>query len=177
MVETTIETDLSELETLPADARRAIAGGLHATTERGAEIMREEVPVGETKRLKEGITPSFNERTLIGEIQASAIRPATPERTITSTNARGRATTARFSAQPEFDYALAVAEGTGLYGPRKREIRAKDGGTLHFFIGGREIFARSVKGARPNPYPERTARRLLSEAQGILERIMGAQLA
>lgn len=51
-------------------------------------------------------------------------------------------------------YALWVHNGTGLYGPRHMKILPKKGKYLRFVPKGSSeaVFARSVKGMRPNPF-------------------------
>jgi hypothetical protein len=51
-------------------------------------------------------------------------------------------------------YAMWVHAGTGLYGPTHRPITPKRGAYLVFTPKGArgKVFARSVKGMRPNPY-------------------------
>lgn len=56
-------------------------------------------------------------------------------------------------------HGLYLHEGTGIYGPRKRPITPKRGKYLVFrpkrgrgIRGNRLVFARSVKGMKPNPY-------------------------
>lgn len=53
------------------------------------------------------------------------------------------------------EYALYVALGTGIYGEKKRPIVPVKARALRFVINGQVIFAKSVKGQRPNPYHER----------------------
>ena len=43
-------------------------------------------------------------------------------------------------------------EGTGIFGARRRPIRPQTGNVLVFSVGGRTVFARSVKGQRANPF-------------------------
>lgn len=50
------------------------------------------------------------------------------------------------------DYALFVHEGTGIYGPRGRPIKPKRGEFLVFRINGQLVYARQVKGSRPDPW-------------------------
>ena len=45
-----------------------------------------------------------------------------------------------------------VVGGTGLYGPFKRKIKPVKAKALRFNIGGKTIFARSVKGQKPNDF-------------------------
>ena len=50
-------------------------------------------------------------------------------------------------------YARLVHDGTGLYGPRGAVIRPKKGRFLVFTPkGGGVVFARQVKGMKPNPF-------------------------
>ena len=53
------------------------------------------------------------------------------------------------------EYALFVALGTGIYGERGKPIVPVHAQALRFEIGGKVIFAKSVKGQKPNPYHER----------------------
>lgn len=62
---------------------------------------------------------------------------------------------ARLVGRVEFtaDYAIAVHEGTGIYGPNHRPIKPTHGKFLVF--RGRDgslVFARQVKGMRPRPF-------------------------
>lgn len=51
------------------------------------------------------------------------------------------------------NYAMAVHEGTGVYGPKGRPIRPRRAKVLRFKgKGGKVIFARSVRGTRGRPY-------------------------
>lgn len=51
-------------------------------------------------------------------------------------------------------YALFVHNGTGIYGPKRRPITPKNGKVLAWKGKGPKgiVFARSVKGMRPNPF-------------------------
>lgn len=51
------------------------------------------------------------------------------------------------------EYALAVEEGTGIYGPKGRPITPVRAKVLRFPVkGGRIVFARSVRGRPATPY-------------------------
>lgn len=64
-----------------------------------------------------------------------------------------------YAIQSGVEYALAVAEGTGVYGPKHQEIviKPKIKKCLHFIWQGMEVFAKEahVQGMKPNPYHER----------------------
>jgi hypothetical protein len=50
-------------------------------------------------------------------------------------------------------YALAVHDGSGIYGPSGRPIRARSGGFLKFTgRGGETVYAKQVRGQRANPF-------------------------
>jgi hypothetical protein len=44
------------------------------------------------------------------------------------------------------NYALYQHDGTGVYGPRGRPIRARRGKVMVFDVGGQRVFAREVRG-------------------------------
>lgn len=50
------------------------------------------------------------------------------------------------------DYAIFVMKGTGIYGPTGRRIRPKTAKALAFRVNGQLVFAKSVRGTRPNPF-------------------------
>ncbi|MEK5068103.1 hypothetical protein [Sporosarcina sp. FSL K6-1508] len=47
--------------------------------------------------------------------------------------------------------------GTGIYGPKKRPIVPTTAQALHFSIGGKAIFAKSIKGMQAKPVIDPTA--------------------
>ena len=63
------------------------------------------------------------------------------------------------------NYAAFVHEGTGLYGPMHRRITPSQASVLAFVSGGKQVFAKSVSGQRPNPYADRAVKRTDSRAQ------------
>lgn len=69
-------------------------------------------------------------------------------------------------------YAVYVHQGTGLYGPLKQAIKPVRARALHFQAGGREVFARQVKGQRPNPFMDRAAERARPVVEQLFERVV-----
>ncbi len=65
-------------------------------------------------------------------------------------------------------YGFIVREGRG-------PVFAKEGGYLHFFIGGQEFFRKSVGPTTPNPYHRRVMARLAPQIQRIVNS-MGEKL-
>ncbi len=66
---------------------------------------------------------------------------------------------------PGTNYALAVHEGTGIYGPKKTPIRPKNGKVLAWRSGSGWIFARSIKGQKPNRFMARAAKAVTPAVQ------------
>ncbi|MEU6932882.1 HK97 gp10 family phage protein [Streptomyces sp. NPDC046374] len=48
-----------------------------------------------------------------------------------------------------------LEEGTGIYGPRRQRIYPRRARVLHWYDGGEEFFAASIKGMRPQPFMKR----------------------
>lgn len=63
-------------------------------------------------------------------------------------------------------YAPFMEEGTGIYGPAKSPIRPKRAKVLAFNVGGRTVFARQVKGAKPHWYMRTSLRQNQSATEG-----------
>lgn len=49
-------------------------------------------------------------------------------------------------------YAIFVHNGTGIYGPRGREIVASKGRVFRFEAGGRTVYTRRIRGSRAQPF-------------------------
>lgn len=64
-------------------------------------------------------------------------------------NTPGETTGIIYSA---LDYSVWIQRGTGVYGPTNRPITPKHASVLVFKIGGRKVFARSVRGTPPDPF-------------------------
>ncbi len=70
-----------------------------------------------------------------------------------------------------FPYGIGVNFGTGIYGPRKQRIRPNTAKALRFVVGGRVVFARSVKGQRGQHFVEKGMKNAKRDIPRI---IMGA---
>ena len=68
-------------------------------------------------------------------------------------------------------YAKWVHSGTGIYAGRGR-IHPRKAKVLAFKIGGKMVFAKSVKGQRPNPFVERTASKMTPVVQRIFNKTL-----
>lgn len=49
-----------------------------------------------------------------------------------------------------------LEKGTGLYGPNRRRITPRRAQALRFRVGGQTVFARSVRGMKPQPFMRRS---------------------
>jgi len=65
------------------------------------------------------------------------------------------------------NYAKFVHDGTGIYGPRKKPIFPVRAKVLSFRINGKKIFAKSVKGQKPNPFLKKGIDSAAKYAQNI----------
>lgn len=61
--------------------------------------------------------------------------------------------------------------GTGRYGPRGQDIVPVSARALHFFVNGKEVFAKRVRGIRPNKFMGRAYRRWLPGARPELAKL------
>lgn len=66
--------------------------------------------------------------------------------------------------RPTAKHAIWVHEGTGIYGKYKRPIQPKRARVLAWQGSGGMIFARSVKGIKPNPFMDRAYKKVKPEA-------------
>lgn len=60
-----------------------------------------------------------------------------------------------YNVEEGTNYGVYVWKGTGIYGERGEPIRPKKGKYLRFEIDGNVVYAKSVKGQKPNDFPER----------------------
>ena len=158
MLRVEVKVDLSQVEHLANDFRRAEESFIEKLTERGAEILREEEPV-RSGALRRGTKAEVDPKRLTGEI----VIDFTPQ------------------GQEEdgdwFFYPAGLLSGTGLYGPRGKVVSALSGRVLSFAVGGRRVLVKSVKGMHPNSFDERTERRLDAEVEKIFDEAMDAVAA
>ena len=61
--------------------------------------------------------------------------------------------------------------GTGIYGPRGKPITPKRAKFLRFTTGGRVVFAKSVRGMKPNDYVEKAWGATAGARQAMITRI------
>jgi hypothetical protein len=187
-----ITVDRKSVERLGAQIGEAEEVGLRRVLERGEQILREEIPKA-THNLAQGVSSDRNPRSKTGALSGflivSARRARLGAREATVHLSGGKTKAVSLRAHNAFDYAEAVARGTGIYGPQGTEIVPRQGKALlipvsspatlngktetYIEIDGQVfVLRKSMKGMKPNPYDERTAKRLEPEAQRIMDKAL-----
>lgn len=162
------------------DVEKALRRAAVRLKNRAVEIMREETP-SRDGGLRSGVDGSVSRQNPpVVSIIASAIARRQAGNAI-YVSASGKQRPVRLRGQRPFDYARAVAEGTGIFGPKGQRITPKRARVLtvpvdspptgegYLIAGGKYfVFRRSVAGMAPNDYPGRTLARLDPEIDSIL---------
>lgn len=163
--------------------RRVPRVALLRVVERAEQLLAAEVPVV-TTNLRQGITSDVHPRKLRATVTVSARRGRQGVRTAEVVAPDGSRKTVKLRGQDRFDYAEAVARGTGIYGPTGQPIRPKKAKVLlvpgspgpnESYVeidGKRFVFRRSVKGRKPNSFDQRAIARLEPEVPGIVDRAL-----
>ncbi|MBD0370325.1 MAG: hypothetical protein ICV60_05780 [Pyrinomonadaceae bacterium] len=193
-----ITIDVTEVLTLGDDVVRAKEIGVRQVTERAEQIVCEEAPEAKDKaatgiggNLKQGVTSDVKvgKNGARGEVIVTARSGRLDRREATLHLPSGKTKKVTLRAVPSFNYAEAVATGTGEYGPKRARIRPKKAKALlvpvtspatingkpeAYIVSGGQTFVmrRSLKGMKPNPYDERAARRLEREAPQIFDNVV-----
>jgi hypothetical protein len=183
-----ITADVRQVERLGDDYGNAAEVGMRRLVERGEQLVREEAPKV-TRNLIQGVSSDVKvgRGSLRGEIIITARTGRVGRRDGVLHRPGGTTKKVSLRAVPAFNYPEAVAKGTGIYGPEHSLIRPRKARALlvpvrsvptlngkpvsYIEADGRlYVMRRSMKGTKPNPYDERAARRLESEAQAIYDR-------
>jgi hypothetical protein len=194
-----VKVDTKQVENLGFDFRQMATVGLNRMLERGTVLLRREVPKV-THNLEQGVS--------VGEVNTQG-SPMTGELVVAARAGRtaveggllhlpgGETREISLRARPAYDYAKAVAKGTGVYrtdgefGPqqviRPRNAKAmlipvdavpigKGGKPESYITSGGQIYIlrRFSKGRRPNPYDERAAQQLDADAPNIWDAVVTA---
>jgi hypothetical protein len=192
-----LTADIKQVIRLGDDYAKAAEVGMRQVAERGEQITRAEVPEV-TRNLKQGVSSDVTKRggLLQGEIIVTARSGRLGQRKGTLHLGSGfkwhkgelvyESVPITLSAVPAFNYAEAVATGTGIYGPKGVAIKPKKSKVLLIPVtsvptlngkvapyiesdGKLYVMRRSMKGRKPDRYDERAARRLGEEAPGIFD--------
>ena len=190
-----IKVDRSQVKNLDKEFRKeVIVRGLHDVAEAGEKFLRQEVPKV-THNLEQGVSSHVDDVRLTAEllVAARAGRVAAEGATLHLPSGATREITLR--AQRAYDYARAVAEGTGVFatggafGPqpviRPRSARALlipvgavpapvNGKPQAYITSNGKIYVlrRYSRGRRPNPYHIRAAQRLEPVVPLIFDRVV-----
>ena len=185
MSEVKITADISQIKQLGDDYRAAKEVGLRRVTERGEQLVREEVPKA-THNLEQGVSSEvkIGRGLLQGEIIVSARTGRLSRRRATLHLTSGKTKQVTLRAVPFFNYPEAVATGTGEFGPKGVAITPKkaqallvpvtsvptlNGKPQAYIESNGQLFIarRSMKGMKPNRYDQRAEQRLGAESQNI----------
>src|SRR5689334_940985 len=112
--EVKIKVDTTQVKGLGDDYREMIVRSLHDVAEAGEKFLRQEVPKV-THNLEQGVSSDVDGRELRVEFTVAARvgRMAVEGGTLHLPS--GATREIRLRARPAFDYAQAVAQGTGVY--------------------------------------------------------------
>jgi hypothetical protein len=181
-----IKVDTKQVQNLGFDFRQMALVGLTQTKNYGERFLRDET----SKISKEfSISSDIDPRRLSASLFATARIPARSGQTAEVVYPSGRTKKVSLRPQPEVDIAKFIAEGTGIYGPRKRRIVPRHAKVLLIPKGigprmgeRRESFVRidgkyfvfrpSSRGMRPNRYDVRAGERLEREVDEIWDRVV-----
>lgn len=183
-----IKIDISQVKNLEIDLRQMMVAGLIRTSRAGEEHLR-----SQTEKISKlfRVSSDVDEESLTASLFATAIRPARSAQSAEVVYPSGKTKEVTLRLQPEFDFAQAVAEGTGLYGPRRATIfpkvakvllvpkaigprQGEKGGSLVRIDGRYYVYAAWTRGMRPNPYHERAADLLEAEIDPIWDGVVKA---
>lgn len=182
-----MQVDTKALTELKEVARRAGAAALAEARDRGKELLRSEVPGGPQGSLGKGVTSAddFTGDLLTSSLIVSALNENRGGAAVLHLpNGATKQITLR-GGEP-YDYAEAVARGTGMFGPDAEIITPLRACALLIKVdsvpageawiaapGGKYILRRASEGMPPNPYDQRAADRLEQE----VDQLVGATLA
>lgn len=175
-----MSADTKALEDLAADLVKMKRQVLGRLTERGYQLLRDEVPVDQGN-LKQGVASpdvDYQKMEAVLTVTAESARVGSREARVIGADGKEKKTVT-LRPRPAYNYALVVAKG---YKPRIRPKNAKallipvptaptKGGYL---IAGGQIYVvrKSTKGIKANPYDERAAKRLEGEAEKIANAVL-----
>ena len=190
----TIRVDTRQIENLGFDLRQMALAGLAQTANAGERLLRTEA---EQISKEFHVSSSVDEANLTADLFAAAIRNARPRREATLHLSSGKTREVTLRPTREYDFARAVAEGTGVHriggyigpkpmisptsakvllipykyasltGRRGKESYIDDGGQLY-------IVRPRAQGMKANDYPERAAVKLEGMIDKIWDRVAAA---
>jgi hypothetical protein len=190
MAESKITVDTKQVENLGFQFEQMTRRFLRKVGIQGKVFLEREAPK-DTGNLESGMSVDFDYTNLRADLIASAVTRQVGAEGGLLHLASGKTREISLRGRPAFNYAEAVARGTGVYGPRGAVIRPKSAQALlipisspptkngkpesYITSGGRMyVMRRFSKGRRSNPYDVRAAKRLEDEIPGIWDAVVAA---
>ncbi|QQS33496.1 MAG: hypothetical protein IPM50_02625 [Acidobacteriota bacterium] len=174
-----LDDDLAKLGAEIDRYKRRVLGRL---AERGYQLLRREVPV-ETGNLKQGVAPAEVDYDAMEAVLTVSARSGMTGRRVAEVYGSDgkKKRTVSLKPQPAFNYAETVARGNkagpSMLKPMLIPISSKPEKGGYLMVGGQVYIVRkSRKRQRPNPFDQRAADTLQSEAVKIAEAQMRALL-
>ncbi len=191
-----LNADIGQVIRLGDQYVQATEVGVRRVAERAEQLVRHHAPEGKDKsttgiggNLKQGVTSNVTIKrggVAQGEVIVSARSGRLGSRKATLHLDDGKTKTITLRPVPSFNYAEAVAKGTGIYGPKGVAIKPKtaklllvpvkgvptlDGKFMPYIESDGQLYItrRTIKGMKPNKYDERAANDLSVEAPRIFD--------
>jgi len=187
-----IKVDTRQVEHLGEEVRAMVALGFTRLVDRAEQLLAEEAPHA-TGNLKAGVSSDRDLSALRAELIVSARSGRIGVEGGLLHLSSGKTREISLRGRPAFDYAEAVARGTGIHGPKNAVIRPKSGRALlipiaggvppsingkpqpYITSGGQTfVMRRFSKGMKANPFDVRAAQKLEREAGPIFEAVVAA---
>lgn len=170
-----VKVDFESVKQIQKEIRVGMVVALGRLGERGYQLLRREVPY-QTGNLRQGVAPpDIDESSLTATLTVSARSARTGGGSATAVSASGKTKSIALRPQIAFNYAEVVAKGRPAIRPRAGralliEIEGKPSGGAYIVAGGKIFVVRkSAKAVAPNPFDERAAAQLETEAVRIVE--------
>jgi hypothetical protein len=174
-----VKVDTRSLDQIGENVTKAKRQLIGQMAERGYQLLRKEVPI-ETGNLKQGVAPpEVHYENLTATLIVSARSGRTGARTATLFGADGtRKGQVSLRPQKSFNYAEAVARGRAAISPKAGRallipVPAKPAKGGYLMVGS-QIFVmrKSARATAPNPFDERAAKQLETDAPKIAEAVL-----
>lgn len=168
--------DLSAIEELNRELNRLKPIALGRLGERGYQLLRAEVPKV-TRNLMQGVAPpDIRKNTATLTVSARAARRGASQATLHLKS--GKTKTVKLRPVPAYNYAEVVKTGRPASSAKRAKaliIPVASPPSGESYLEANEqyyILRKTTGGTKPNPYDERAARRLETEAVFIVEAVM-----
>lgn len=176
-----VVVDAKAIEELAADFTKAKRALIDRLSERGHQLLVDEVPE-RTGNLKQGVAPpEVDYEKLEAILTVSASSAAIGSRGAKVFGADGKEKkTVTLRPSPRYNYAEVTARGNkdAVLKPKNAKaflipVPTAPNGEGYLLVGGQVyVVRRSKKGMKPNPYDERAAKRLEGEQVAIAEAVL-----